>query len=159
MALGMRATEMNPAEIINSCDLKFQKHGIDALTAKERVVVLASQVNFEVELGGLGAYFHNSAGSLSGEAVEALVELGAMAEAAALRKGRELLRNRSWEVLAASDAFEPLTDVFARATPDLFTRLSGFVEKHASELVHTPTSAWRRRVETHARLKLNRYMS
>ena len=132
---------MNPAEIINSCDLKFQRNGFESLTAKERIVVLASHVNFEVQLGGVGTYFHNSAGAFAAEAVEALVELGAIAEAAALRKGRELLRARSWESLAASDAFEPLTEAFAKATPDLFTRLCAFVEKHASGLAQQAVAA------------------
>lgn len=132
---------MNVAEIINGCDRKFQSLGLDALTSKERLVALASWANFEVELGGVGAFFHNSAGALSREVVDALIELGAMEQAAAINRGRELLRTRTWQQLAAASEFERLTDKFLASMPGLFERVATFVELHADELEITARQA------------------
>lgn len=126
---------MNVADIINACDRKFSSLGLSDLTATERVVVLASRANFEVELGGVGALFHNSTGAISREIVDALIELGAMEEAAAINRGRELLRTHSWQELAQQNYFERLTDKFLAPTPGLFERLTAFVQTHERELV------------------------
>jgi hypothetical protein len=125
---------MNAADIIDACDRKYRVVGLDGLTSKERLVVLASRANYEVELGGIGAFFHNSAGALAREAVNALIQLGAMDEAAAIHRGRALLRRHSWRHLAASSQFERLTDMFLSSMPGLFPRLTAFVELHAEEL-------------------------
>lgn len=125
---------INVADIIAACDRKFQSVGLDALTSKERLVVLPSWANFEVELGGVGAFFHNSAGTLAREVVDALIELGAMEQAAAINRGRELLRNRTWQELAAASEFERLTDKFLASMPGLFERVAAFVELHVQEL-------------------------
>ena len=125
---------MNVADIIDACDRKFRAQGLERLTPKERLVVLASWANFEVEQGGMGAFFHNLSGTYARETVAALIELGAMDEAAAINKGRELLRHRSWKQLAASREFERLTDKFLAAMPGLFERLGTFIEAHADEL-------------------------
>jgi hypothetical protein len=128
---------MNVADIINACDQKFSSTGLSELTPLERVVALASRANFEVELGGVGAFFHNSSGAISREIVGALVELGAMEEAAAINRGRQLLRSRSWQELAQASQFERLTDQFLASMPSLSERLAAFVEKHERELVVT----------------------
>ena len=100
-------------------------------------MVLASWANFEVELGGMAAFFHNSTSTHAKEIVDALVELGAMEEAAAINQGRELLRTRSLEDLSMSGQFERLTDKFLASVPGLFGRLSAFVEVHRGELEAT----------------------
>ena len=53
---------MDHAEVMNSCDAKAQRIGLARLTAVERVVVLVSCANFEIELGGLDSFYYNSAG-------------------------------------------------------------------------------------------------
>jgi hypothetical protein len=82
----------------------------------------------------VGAFFHNSAGADVREVVNALIRLGAMNEAAAINRGRELLRKHSWQDLAASGQFERLTDLFLASMPGLFERIAAFVELHADEL-------------------------
>lgn len=128
---------MNVADTISACDRKCASVGLVALTPKERLVVLASWANVEVESGGVGAFFHNSTGAFAREVVDALVELGAMDEAAAINQGRELLRSRSWQELTASNHFERLTDKFLASFPGLLSRLTTFVELHAQELEAT----------------------
>jgi hypothetical protein len=133
---------MNIADIINACDRKCSSSALSELTATERVVVLASRANFEVERGGIGALFHNSTGAVSREIVDALIELGAMEEAAAINRGRELLRTRSWQELARTNQFERLTDKFLSSVPGLFQRLTAFVEAHERELAITAQQAF-----------------
>ena len=82
-ACGGRAVDH--AAVMNSCDEKAQRVGLAALTDAERTVVLVSRVNFEVEVGGLSAFFYNSAGDYAAETVPALEVLGAKKAAAALR--------------------------------------------------------------------------
>jgi hypothetical protein len=135
--LGVKVKGMNVADIINACDRKFSSLGLSDLTPTERVVVLASRTNVEVELGGIGALFHNSTGAISREIVDALIELGAMEEAAAINRGRELLRTQSWHELARTNQFERLTDKFLASVPGLFPRLTAFVETHERELAVT----------------------
>ena len=48
---------MDHAAVMNSCDKKAQRLGLASLTDPERVVVLVSRANFEVELGGLSSFF------------------------------------------------------------------------------------------------------
>jgi hypothetical protein len=128
---------MNVTDIINACERKFSASGLSELTSAERVVVMASRANFEVELGGVGALFHNSTGTLSREIVGALIELGAMEEAAAINRGRELLRRHTWQELARTNQFERLTDKFLASAPGLSERLTAFVETHERELAAT----------------------
>ena len=125
---------MDVASIIKACDQKRRSVGLDRLDPKERVVALSSWANFEVELGGVAAFFHNSAGAHAREIVAALVQLGAMDEAAAINQGRELLREHSWQFVAPSGQFERLTDKFLASTPGLFARINAFVEQHREEL-------------------------
>jgi hypothetical protein len=132
--LDIKVEAMNVADIINGCLRKFHAQGLDALTADERLVALARWADCEVELGGVGAFLHNSAGAYTREVVNALIRLGAMNEAAAINRGRELLRKHSWQDLATSGQFERLTDLFLASMPGLFERIAAFVELHAEEL-------------------------
>lgn len=125
---------MNLAAIIDACDQKSRAVGLSGLNPKERIVVLASWANAEVEHGGMTAFFHNATKDHAREIVGALVELGAMDEAAAINHGRELLRTHSWTHLIASGQLERLTDKFLASTPGLYSRLTNFVEQHADEL-------------------------
>jgi hypothetical protein len=96
--------------------------------------MLTSRANIEVERGGLAAFFHNSTGTHAKEIVDALIELGAMEEAAAINQARELLRTRSLEELSKSGQLERLTDKFLASSPGLFARLSKFIEERRDEL-------------------------
>ena len=125
---------MDTTATINACDAKLQKLGISALTPVERTIALASIANFEFEMGDVGSFFHNSASKYSAQIIEALLALGATTEAAAIRRGRDLLRANSWETLVVSGAFEPITALYRSGEQDLFTRLSRYVEAHAAEL-------------------------
>ena len=125
---------MDATILINACDAKFQRAGLGGLTSAERVLALCSVVSFEVELGGVGSFFHNSSGAFASETIEALLALGATHEAWAVRKGRDLLKSNSWQALAQSGAFEPLTKHFHSAPQDLFGRMCAYAELHAGEL-------------------------
>lgn len=127
-------TQADIANIIEACEQKCRRAGLASLTPKERVVVLASWANFEIELGGVAAFFHNSTRTHAREIVRALIELGAMDEAAAINQGRELLRLHSWEDLASSAQFERLTDKFLASMPGLVHRLASFIDLHREEL-------------------------
>jgi len=70
---------------MNSCDEKAQRVGLPALTDTELIVVLVSWANFEIELGGMSAYFYNSASDHAAETVLALEVIGAKKAASALR--------------------------------------------------------------------------
>ena len=48
---------MDYAAIMNSCDAKAERVDLARLSTTERIVVLVSRANFEVELGGLFAFF------------------------------------------------------------------------------------------------------
>ena len=133
---------MDVTDIINACDRKLRAHGLDALTRRERLVALANLANFEVTAGGVGAFFHNASGNLAREVVDALIELGAMDEAAAVNRGRELLKKRSWRQLATASEFERLTDRFLVPIPGLFERVTAFAELHAEELQSTAQQAF-----------------
>ena len=115
----------------------MRRDGIAGLTAVERTIALCSIAGFEVDLGGVAAFFHNSSGDLSHEAVEALLEIGATQQAIAIQTGRDLLKNSSWRALVAEDAFEPLTQQFHSDDRDVFSRLCEYIEAHASELAVT----------------------
>lgn len=125
---------MNISTIIDACDRKCRSVGLSGLTPKERLVVLASWANAEVELGGLAAFFHNATKHHTREILAALIELGAMDEAAAINQGRQLMRRHSWEHLASSAQLDRLTDKFLAATPGVIPRLAAFVEHNFDEL-------------------------
>jgi hypothetical protein len=128
---------------MNSCDEKAQRVGLAALTDVERVVVLVSRVNFEVELGGLSAFFYNAAGDHAAETVPALEAVGARNAAEALRAAMakfpggsppadRQLRHRGWQHV--SESLGPLDTSFTRDEPDVFSRLCAFIEARAAEL-------------------------
>ncbi|MFO0899102.1 MAG: DUF4375 domain-containing protein [Pirellulales bacterium] len=134
---------MNHAAVMNSCDEKAQRVGLAGLTEAERVVVLVSRANFEVELGGLSSFFYNSAGNHAAETVPALEAVGATKAAAALRTAMDKfpggcppadreLRYPGWQQV--SDSLESLTTAFGRDEPDIFSRLCPFIEARAAEL-------------------------
>ena len=134
---------MDHAAVMNSCDAKALRVGLAALTDAERVVVLVSRANFEVELGGLSAFFYNSAGDHAAETLPALEAVGAGQAAAALRDAmarfpsgappadREA-RYAGWRQV--SESLGALDAEFYREQPDVFSRLCSFIEVHTSEL-------------------------
>lgn len=134
---------MDHAAVMNSCDEKAQRVGLAALTDAERVVVLVARANFEVELGGLTAFFYNSAGDHAAETVPALEAVGAMKAAEALRaamaefRGGTPAADREFRYPAWQQVSESLTSLdaaFGHDEPDVFSRLCSFIEAHAAEL-------------------------
>jgi len=132
---------------MNSCDAKAQRVGLARLATAERVVVLVSRANFEIELGGLDAFYYNSAGDQAGATVAALEAVGAIEAAATLRTANALFPGgsppRSRE--ERFDALEfvrklpnrPLSSLereIGRDKPDVFSRLCSFIEAYADEL-------------------------
>lgn len=137
-----KGRSVDHAAVMNSCDEKAQRFGLAALAETERVVVLVSRANFEIELGGFSAFFYNSAGDHAAETVSALEAVGAIRASAALRAAmgkfpggnppteRELRCAGNWqEVLRSLAEFDA---EFYAETPDVFSRLCSFIEVHTA---------------------------
>ncbi|OWK39125.1 hypothetical protein FRUB_06207 [Fimbriiglobus ruber] len=134
---------MNHADVMNSCDTKADRVGMANLTQAEQVIVMVSRANFEIELGGLSAFFYNSAGNYAVETVAALEAIGAENAAGVLRTAiarfpggsvptdREQ-RYAGW--MSVSGSFGPLDQEYYRNEPDVFSRLCAFIDAHAAEL-------------------------
>ena len=135
---------MDYAAVMNSCDTKAQRVGFAYLTEAERVVVLLSRANFEIEMGGLSSFFYNSAGDYAAETVSALEVVMATRAAAALRAAmakfpggappteRELRYAGGWQQILES--LGPLDSEFYNEEPDVFSRLCSFIDSHKAEL-------------------------
>ena len=130
---------------MNNCEAKAERLGIDALTEAERIVVLVNRVNFDVEMGGLTAFFYNSAGDHAVETVSALEAVGAQGAADALRAANALFpggapsedrakRFDGWQTLTKTQLLDPLDDQFHAEKPDVFDRLSTYIESNAPRL-------------------------
>jgi hypothetical protein len=132
---------------MNSCDAKAQRFGLKRLTAAERVVVLVSRANFEIELGGLDAFYYNSTGDEAVVTVAALETVGAIHAASTLREANTLFpggsppRDREKRFAGLQIVRKlperPLTSLqkkVSRDEPDVFSLLCGFIEAHANEL-------------------------
>jgi hypothetical protein len=132
---------------MNSCDAKAQRVGLERLSAAELVVVLVSRANFEIELGGLDAFYYNSAGDEAVATVAALEAVGAthavstLREANALFSGRSPPRDREKRFAGLEivrklpkDPLESLERKVGRDDPDVFSRLCSYIEAHAKEL-------------------------
>jgi hypothetical protein len=113
---------MDYAAIMNSCDAKAERVGLDALSKVERVVVLVSRVNFEVELGGFSAFLTNSSGLHARDTIPALKAVGAKKAAAALVSA----------LAAKPAAFTRLDQQFDR--DDVFGHLCAYLDAHAADL-------------------------
>lgn len=135
---------MDHAAVMNSCDEKGRRVGLAALTEAERVVVLVSRANFEIELGGFSGFFYNSGGDHAAETVSALEAVGAIQASTALRAAmakcpggappteRDLRCLGRWEqVLGSLGEFDT---EFYREKPDVFSRLCSFIATHAAQL-------------------------
>jgi hypothetical protein len=135
------------AEVMNRCDAKAHRVGLAQLTAAERVVVLVSRANFEIELGGLDAFYYNSAGDEAVPTVAALDAVGATQAASTLRAANALFpggspprdREKRFDGLMAvrEVANRPLAALqreIGRDKPDVFSKLCSFIDAHAAEL-------------------------
>ena len=136
---------MDHAAIMNGCDAKAKRVGLAPLIDAERVVVLVSRANFEIELGGLSGFFYNSAGDRAAETVAALEAVGATRSAAALRATNALFPNSnpptdreeryvSWQKLTDANSLGHLDRAFGEENPDVFSRLCSFIESHREQL-------------------------
>jgi hypothetical protein len=79
---------------MNSCDVKGERVGLARLTTVERVVVLVSRANFEIELGGLDAFYYNSAGNEAVPTVDALVAVRATPGGIRVAGGQRIVSGR-----------------------------------------------------------------
>lgn len=135
---------MDCAAVMNSCDAQAERVGFAALTEIERIVVLVSRANFEIELGGFSSFYYNAAGDFAAECIDALEAIGAIGAAAALRKGNAMFpggpprdRQRRYEALRLVDvesALAALDREFYSENPDVFSRLCSFIEQNRSKL-------------------------
>lgn len=138
---------MDHAGIMNRCDAKAQRIGLSVLTEAERVVVLVSRANFEIELGGLDTFFYNSAGDDAVPTVSALEAVGATQAASTLREANALFpggspprdREKRFGALEIvrklpNSPLVSLESKVGRDDPDVFSRLCSFIEAHAKEL-------------------------
>jgi hypothetical protein len=116
---------------MNSCDMKAQRAGLAALTESERIVVLVSRANFEIELGGFSTFFDNSAGEHAADTVAALEAVGSIQASAALRVAMGEFRGGAPPTVRELGRFE---DEFYNEQPDVFSRLCSFIDAHAAEL-------------------------
>jgi hypothetical protein len=132
---------------MNSCDAKAVRVGLSRLAVAERVVVLVSRANFEIELGGLDAFYYNSAGDDAVPTVAALEAVGAIQAASTLREANALFsggspprdREKRFAGLEVVRKLpnRPLTSLekkVVRDEPDVFSRLCRFIEAHANDL-------------------------
>jgi hypothetical protein len=132
---------------MNSCDTKAQRVGVSRLAAVERVVVLVSRANFEFELGGLDAFYYNSAGNYAVATVDALLAVGAKRAASTLQKANALFpggspprgrykRQASLEIVRKLPR-RPLTSLenkIGSDEPDVFSRLCSYIEANVKAL-------------------------
>jgi hypothetical protein len=138
---------VDAADVMNNCDAKAQRAGLARLNPIERIVVLVSRADFEIELGGLDSFYYNSAGDEAVPTVEALESVGAKLAGAALRAANGLFpggappRNREQrfeglEVVRsqAESSLAALGREYGREEPSVFSRLCEFIEEHATEL-------------------------
>jgi hypothetical protein len=136
------------AAVMNCCMEKAQRVGLAALTEIERVVVLVSSANFEIDLGGLSAFFYNSCGDHAADTIPALEKVGAIRASAALRAAMGKfpggvpptdrdLRYAGWQQVHSS--LGEFDTEFSLDKPDIFARLCSFIDAHATELTeHEP---------------------
>lgn len=82
--------DFDAAAVIDCCERRAERLGLDGVSAIERVVILVSRVNFERELGGFAGFYRNAAGDHAVETVEALETIGARAAAEAVRRANAL---------------------------------------------------------------------
>jgi hypothetical protein len=122
------------AAVMNSCSDKLDKVGPSGVSPVERTIALASRANFELELGGFSSFFHNSTREHADETAIALVALGAMREAAAMRRGIKLLKSLTWSQAIERGDFADLDQFIHEEPRDIFDRLCEFIESHATEL-------------------------
>lgn len=122
---------MDYAAIMKSCDRKARRAGLAALTESERIVVLVSRANFEIELGGFSAFFYNSAGDHAAETVSALESVGAIRASAALRNA---IGEFAGGAPPTDRELGRIDDEFYSEQPDVFSRLCSFIDAHAAEL-------------------------
>ena len=115
---------MDHAAVMNSCDQKAARVGLDALSEVERVVVLVSRVNFEVELGGFSAFLSNSSRLHARETIPALKAVGANKTAAALQKA----------LATKPRSFAALDKQFDHEEPDVFALLCSYMDARTADL-------------------------
>jgi hypothetical protein len=139
---------MNEADVMNRCDEKRQKMGLDALSEVERVISLVSYANFEIVQGSMSAFYSNSASDYAVETVWALGQIGAADAAALIRTGNDLLsttgtypRDRAERQAALSrlhtthpDLLDELTDGYYAEENLVWDSLEDYINDHADDL-------------------------
>jgi|GEM_PF-6224372 len=142
---------MNVADVMNSCDDKAQRLGMNSLTEIERAIVLVNRANFEIECGSLTAFYYNSAGDHAVETVAALKRIGASEVANHLNLANTLFpkatpskdRSDRFDQLEKvrtldGDPLDRITTAIYACEPGMWPQLSRFIESNVDELLeHT----------------------
>lgn len=138
---------MDHAAVMNSCNEKSWRLGIEALTEIERTVHLVNVANCEIENGTLWQFYYNSAGDTAVETVNALRTISADRAAAAIQAANALFPGGSpaLDREMRCDGLQPLmqspdrpldalTSEYYRQRPDVFSKLTAYMDAHADEL-------------------------
>jgi hypothetical protein len=143
------ATPPDLPAVLNAIDAREKAVGFEGLNRVEKALSLTSVFTFEVNLGGFGTYYYNSAGDRAAETVLALRALGAHQTAALLEEANALFpsgspapdreaRGAQLKDLrrASEDPFGHL-DSQADASPgdNLDALMEAFAERHVDELL------------------------
>ncbi|WP_027483031.1 DMP19 family protein [Deinococcus pimensis] len=141
--MGLNANDVDVAAI----DRKREQVGLAGLTEAERTLSLVTWTEYEVILGGLRGFYHNSAGDHAAEAVLAFERLSARQVARALRDANAAfpdgaphpesdLRFDQLERLDGPDGtlLDDLTDAYHAASGELSCLTDRFIVEHAADL-------------------------
>ena len=128
-------------------DRKRDRVGLAGLTEAEQTLFLITWTEFEVVLGGLRGFYHNSIGNFAEDAVRAFERVEAFGIAAALRKANaafpggapnpdHALRFEQLEILDGSErtSLDDLTNEYHATNDDLGPLMDRYILAHASDL-------------------------
>ncbi len=126
-------------EIIDRCLVKGEATGLDSLSDSERVVYLATWVDYEVCLGGFAGYYNNSAGDDALRAAAALEAVGARDAARAVRESAALFgdggevadREHRQDTLVGLDArLREAGDKYHSQSPGVWELTEAYIERN-----------------------------
>jgi hypothetical protein len=87
---------------IEAIEAKAKQQGFDSLSKEERIVFVIAEAEFEIILGGVWGYLHNSSGARLAELIESLSEI----DATELAETGKLLLNKISEYCCAKNREE-----------------------------------------------------
>lgn len=138
---------MDVTDVMNGCDDKAQRLGMEALTEIERTVVLVNRASFEITCGGLHAFYYNSSGDYSAETMFALHRIGSIDSAMCLLRANELFpasvpakdrleRYDQLEIVKKlpGGPLDEIADDISRCEEEIWSQLCRFIELNADHL-------------------------